>query len=421
MPDYRDRLHSAVVMTSPDGAVFTPKWRGDPRTQVKKIGIFNFPNVDGSIVQDLGVASMMYTLTLFFEGPNNDLESDAFMAALREKGKWEVVHPVHGLKKLQPLSFSPTDDPVASGNVTQVDTGWIEPLDLVALPSASELQAAILAQIEEVNEVAAEQLEQSTFQKLVSEIAEIRDAVLDVVASVQENLQAITDAAAEVTAAVEAIQRDINAVLDVIPLDILAIAGQLQELIELPARAIDSVQARLDAYGSFADDIALLSPSTPGTPSYNRVAVQELALTAVFCAVADVSSTGALQSRVEAVEVIEANQALLKDATDVLDATQTLFEGQAIDRQYFSQSQSYSDSGKLNALTVAYLLRSLFDLKTEKRFILDRERNPVMVTIEEYGSVGEKDANVDFFNDTNKIEENEFVVMPKGRELVVYI
>lgn len=421
MADYRDRLHSAVVMTSPDGAVFTPKWRGDSRTQAKKIGIFNFPNVDGSIVQDLGVASMMYTLTLYFEGPNNDLESDAFMAALREKGKWEVVHPVHGLKKLQPISFSPNDDPVTSGNVTQVDTEWIEPLDLVALPSASELQAAILAQIEEVNEVAAEQLEQSTFQRIVAEIAEFRAAVLDVVASVQENLQAISDFSAAVTAEIEAIQRDINAVLDVIPLDILAVAGQLQEMIQLPGRAIDSVQARLDAYAGFADDLGLMSPSTPGTPSYNRVAVQELALTAVFCAVADTSSTGVLTSRVEAIEVIETNQALLKDATDVLDATQSLFEGQAIDRQYFSQSQSYSDSGKLNALTVAYLLRSLFDLKTEKRFVLDRERNPVMVTIEEYGELGDGDINLDLFLESNAIEDNENLIMPKGRELVVYV
>lgn len=421
MADYRERLRPNIQLTSPDGAVFTPKWRSDPRTQAKKIGIFNFPNVDGSIVQDLGTVSMMYTLTLFFEGPNNDLDSDAFMAALRERGKWEVIHPVHGLKKLQPLSFSTNDDPVNSGNVTQVDTEWIEPLDLVALPSASELQAAIRAQIETVNEVAAEQLEQSTFQRIVAEIAEFRAAVLDVVAAVQDRLAAISDFAADITAEIEAIQRDINAVLDVVPLDIIAVAGQLQELIQLPGRAIESVEARLDAYQGFAEDLGLLSPSTPGTPSYNRVAVQELALTAVFCAVADVSSTGALQSRVEAVQVIEANQALLKDATDALDASQTLFEGQPIDRQYFSQSQSYSDSGKLNALTVAYLLRSLFDLKTEKRFVLDRERNPVMVTIEEYGSLGDGDINLDLFLESNKIEDNEHLIMPKGRELVVYV
>ena len=105
----------------------------------------------------------------------------------------------------------------------------------------------------------------------------------------------------------------------------------------------------------------------------------------------------------------------------MLDATQSLFEGQPIDRQYFSQSQSYSDSGKLNALTVAYLLRSLFDLKTEKRFVLDRERNPVMVTIEEYGELGEGDINLDLFLESNAIEDNENLIMPKGRELVVYV
>lgn len=422
MADYRDRLRANIRLTSPDGAVFNVLWRGNEAPQSKKVGIFNFPKVDGSIVQDLGVSSTMYPLMLFFEGPNNDLEAQAFMAALRERGVWEVVHPVVGLKKLQPLSFSPDYQPVTSGNVTQIDTEWIEPLDISALPSAAELQAAIKAQIEELNEVAAEQLELSTFQQIASDIAAFRAAVLDAVALVQSNLQAISDFAADITAEIAAIQRDINAVLDVVPLDIIAVAGQLQELIQLPARAIDNVQARLDAYGGFADDISFsLTPDRPGTDSFNRVAVQELCLTAVFAAVSEVSSTGVLTSRPEAVEVIDGNVGLFDDATNTLDASQSLFEAQPIDRQYFSQSQSYQVSARLNALTVAYLLRSAFDLKTEKRFILDRARNPVMVALEEYGSAGENDINIEFFVDSNKIQGDEHLMMKKGRELVVYI
>jgi hypothetical protein len=421
MADYRDRLRENIQLTSPDGAVFTPRWTGNPRSQSKKIGIFNFPNVNGSIVQDLGTTGTTYAFTLYFEGPNNDLESDAFMAALRERGVWEVIHPVHGLKKLQPVSFTENTDPVKSGNVTQFDTEWIEPLELAALPSASELQASIAAQIETVNEVAAEQLEQSTFQKIAAEIAAFRDAVNNVVSAVEDNLQALSNFAADIAAEIEAIKRDIDNVLSVVPLDVISLAGQIQELIQLPARAIDDIQTRLDTYENFAEDLGLISPDTTGRDSYNRVAVQECALTAVFCAVADISSTGSLTSRSQAVQVIEANQKLFSDAIDVLDSTQELFEGQPIDRQYFSQSQSYSDSGKLVSQTVAYLLRSLFDLKTEKRFTLDRNRNPVMVTIEEYGSLGEGDINLDLFLESNQIEGNEHLIMPKGRELVVYV
>jgi len=107
--------------------------------------------------------------------------------------------------------------------------------------------------------------------------------------------------------------------------------------------------------------------------------------------------------------------------TNNLDASQVLFEGSSIDRQYFSQSQSYSVAARMNALTVAYLLRAAFDLKVEKRFVLTRARNPVTVTIEEYGSLGKDDLFLDLFNASNKIQGNEFIMMTKDRELVVYV
>ena len=418
---YLDRLRPDIQLTSPDGTVFIALWRGNESSHVKKIGIFDYPGVAGSTVQDQNIKSATYPLTLHFEGPDNDLTAKQFTDALKEKGVWEVVHPVLGLLKLQPLSFTPDWQPVTSGNVTTVDTEWIEPLDLVVVPSVPELQAAVAAQIEEVNEVSAEQLEDNTFQDTAEEVGGIRSAVKDVVAAVEEKLEAVSDFAADITAEMLAIKRDIDAVLAVVPMDIIALAGQIKELIQLPARAIQDVGARLDAYKGFAISAGLLSPDTPGTASYNRVAVQEAALTAAMGAVADVASTGDLLSRTEAVGVIEDVLALFDDVTNNLDASQVLFENSAIDAQYFSQSQSYSVAARLNALVVAYLLRAAFDLKVEKRFVLTRARNPVMVTIEEYGSLGEDDLLLDLFLTSNLIQGDEFMIMPKGRALVVYV
>ena len=418
---YRDRLRPNITLTSPDGTVFTALWRGNERAQAKKVGVFNFPNVDGSIVQDLGVSSATYTLSISFEGPDNDLTASQFFAALKEKGVWKVVHPVHGELKLQPLSFTPSDQPVTSGGITTIETEWIEPLDLAVIPSAPELQATVASQTETVNDISASQLSDNSFQETAAETASFRAAVLDVVANAESHLESVSDFSASITSEIEAIKRDVDAVLAVVPLDVIAVAGQLQAMIQLPARAIQDTQARLDAYKNMAVGVGLMSPDTPGTPSYNRVAVQELALTATVGAVADVASTGTLLSRTEAVGVIEDVLTLFNDITDNLDASQVLFEGSAIDVQYFSQSQSYSVAGRLTALTVAYLLRAAFDLKVEKRFVLTRSRNPVMVAMEEYDGPGEGDANINFFNDTNKIEDNEFIMMPAGRELVVYV
>ena len=338
---YRERLRSNIQLTSPDGTVFTALWIGNESPQSKKVGVFNYPGVNGSTVQDLGTSSTTYPLTLRFAGDDNDLEAVAFMAALKEKGVWEIIHPVLGSLTLQPLSFTPDWQPVTSGGITQIETEWIEPLIDSALPSTVELQGTVAAQITALNSTASDQLNNNSFQESAAEVAGFRAGTLDVVANVESWLESISDSSATISAEMTAIKRDIDVVLAVIPLDVIAVAGQLQQLIQLPGLAIRDTQARLDAYGNFAEGVGLMSPDTPGTPSYNRVAIQELALTATFGAVADISSTGDLLSRSEAVGVIGTNLALFTDSTNVLDATQSLFETQAIDRQYFSQSESY--------------------------------------------------------------------------------
>ena len=418
---YRDRLRPNITLTSPDGNIFTALWRGNESNHGKKIGISDYWKVPGSTVQDGNIKSATYPLTLQFVGPDNDLNAIQFIKALSESGVWKVIHPILGEKKLQPMSFTPDWQPVTSGGITTIETEWIEPLDLAVIPSAPELQATVASQIETVNDISASQLSDNSFQETAAETASFRAAVLDVVANVESHLESVSDFSASITSEIEAIKRDVDAVLAVVPLDVIAVAGQLQAMIQLPARAIQDTQARLDAYKNMAVGVGLMSPDTPGTPSYNRVAVQELALTATVGAVADVASTGTLLSRTEAVGVIEDVLTLFGDVTDNLDASQVLFEGSAIDVQYFSQSQSYSVAGRLTALTVAYLLRAAFNLKVEKRFVLTRSRNPAMVAMEEYDGPGEGDANINFFNDTNKIEDNEFIMMPKGRELVVYV
>ena len=419
---YLERLREDIQFKSPEGNEFTALWRGNERTIPKKVAISRYPRVVGSSAQDLDADSMMYPIPIYFEGPDNDLEADAFMQAWKQRGVWEVTHPVNGLLKLQPLTATELTQPITEGNLTKINTEWMEPIDPAVVPSEPELQSRIASKIDEVNEVSAEQLEQSTFQKTAAEIGAFRQSVLDGVAVVQNTLQSVSDVSATITAEMESITRDINTVLAVVPLDMIAIAGQLQQLIQLPAQAIDNVEARLDAYQNLADQISFtLTPDTPTTSGYNKVAVQELCLTALFCAVSDVSSTGQLLSRTEAVGIMQGNLDLFNNATNVLDASQTLFDAQPIDRQYFSQSQSYVVSASLNALTLAYLLRSAFDLKVEKRFVLSAPANPVRIAMREYEGTGVGDINIDFFMETNKIEVAEFAMMPKGRELVVYV
>jgi len=82
---------------------------------------------------------------------------------------------------------------------------------------------------------------------------------------------------------------------------------------------------------------------------------------------------------------------------------------------------SFSDALRMEALTLSFLLRSTFDLAVEKTITLDRAENPVMFAMEAYGGPGENDSNIDLFYTSNKLTGNETILMPAGKQVVVYI
>lgn len=92
-----------------------------------------------------------------------------------------------------------------------------------------------------------------------------------------------------------------------------------------------------------------------------------------------------------------------------------------LDGQYFAQSNNYTRLQNTFALTMRYLLTQFFNLKTEKRFILKTARSPIEITITEYGSMGENDANYDLFIKSNNLCGNEVLLLPAGFECVVYV
>lgn len=416
-----DRLRISVKLTSPEGNIFEALWRGNPRSMDKKLGIFQYPKVKGDKIQDLDIGSARYPLTLFFTGENNDKESDRFFNACRERGVWTVVHPVKGSLSLQLISVSEAVNPVDSGNVTQFDTEWIEPLEDSAVPSLFQLRSTINNQIDEVNSTTSDQISSNVVQSTAAETVSFEASVNGIVASVDQFLAPLYELSSEVNAQISSIKRGVNALLSEVPLDVISIAGQIQSLIQLPALAIADVNARIDAYENFINGVLGISPDSAESKNLNVVSVQELALTSALASVAFVSSTGELSSRLQSIELVETNTNLFTSITDTLDLTQQLFENEFIDEQYFSQSESFADVVLLTAQTIAYLLRSAFDLSVEKRFVLEKMRAPIEITIKEYKTLGENDSNFDLFIESNGLKHNDILILPEGREVVVYV
>lgn len=414
-----DRLNENIELTSPEGSIFTAKWIGDPRTLTKKVGLFNFPKVKGTKGQDLDVTSDTYPLTLYFDGDDNDTEADEFWQSLKQNGKWEVVHPLYGVLFLQLISEARQDiQPVDSINYMAFSTVWMETLPDGTEVSLSQLSGEIDAQGILANIAAAQQFVDNVRRKTFAEVAAVTSSVAKVVNAVKKTIRIVTNFDV-VPDSIEAIIRGINSTLSEFPPDMSALAGQVQTLIRVGVIGQDNVKGSNDTYSNFAAEIATIQPTVADTEGLNTASVQELALSAANVAFGLSAVLPGNETRSQAVESANAVLAFFKDMTNLLDETQELYRSTPIELQYFSQSQSYTESQRMAALAARFLLLSATDLKIERRFILEVPRNFIEICATEYGNID--DATLDFFIETNELKNHEIRIIPALREIVVYV
>ncbi len=417
---WKDRLNPNLTLISPQGNIFEPLWSGNARSMEKKLGIFEFPKIKGLRIQDLDVGGVSYPLTFFFEGLDHDQEANKFFKACKERGLWEVNHPVRGSLSLQLVSVSEEIQPVISGNITQFNTEWLEPQEIDIVGPFPQVAAQIQAQTVFVNNSAANQLNNNILQDTAGFVKRIQTETNKLTQKITDGLKTLSGPVAEINSSIIAIQRSIQGVITQSVVDILALGGQIQQLIQLPSLVSTDIQVRLTTYGAMIADIFTLFPSDDDQESKNTISLHEVALSASIVAVAQIVSTGTLETRSQAVETMETVSQLFSDITDALDNVQDLFQAKTIDQQYFSQSDSFADSALITALGLQYLQQALFDLAIERRFILKSPRSPIEITITEYGNLGENDANFDLFIKSNQLQGNDILLLPAGREVVVY-
>jgi len=421
MSDHDERVRPEIKFISPNGDEFTAKWKNSTRSKSKKLAKFDYPNVVGTLVQDQDTTSPTYPLTFWFDGQTHDIQAERFWIAFDLRGKWEVIHPVHGLLELQPSTIEISDDPTGDSLRSRVDTEWIKSIDESRLISTAELNSIIDAEMNALNVTGSDQLIENINIEQAGPEADFKNSVGVTATQADSLLGPIARQNTEVFAQFNAVQSSLQDALQATVTDPLLIAAQIQNLIQLPSLAIKDIASRLQANLNFATSLFGLTPSTPSVGSRNTLAVQEIALTAVIAANAQIVSTGALKTRPEAINAALEIADQLTAITENLDAGQTIFDDSDIDAQYFSQSQSYASAVTITADAIRLLQQSTFDLLIEKRFKLKSESTPARVVIEQYGTLGEDDKNWDLFIESNELNDIELLLLPPGKELVVYV
>ena len=410
-----DRIREAAY-TSPSSVRLTFDYEDVRKSVDKKTTAFEFPDADGTYVQDLGHTGRRYPLRVFFWGDNYDTEADTFEAALLERGTGKLEHPIYGVVDVVPFgTITRRDDLKTAANQTIIEVTFWETIGLIYPASQTDPSSEVLTAVDEYNNAAAEEFAEITDLDSAVEQSSFKNTYQALLDSVKSNLQSIADTQDDVLKQFNAITDSINSSIDILVSEPLTLAFQNSIMIQAPARALTSIEARLDGYINLANLIITGDDNVavPGNDSTNSNDFHTNDLYASTYITGSIISVVNNQFTTKT-EALEAAEIILNQFADLI-----------VWRDANFQSLSEIDTGKsyqqlLEAVAIAagFLVEISFSLKQERRIVLDRNRTFIDLVAELYG---ETDDQYDFFINSNNLSGDEIKELPRGREIVFYV
>lgn len=438
---WQDRLREAAYR-SPNGTRTVFTFQDVSRVAEKKTSAFDFPDADGTLVQDLGRKGRRYPLRVIFAGNDHDLEADAFEQTLLERGAGVLEHPRYGQVDVVPFGeITQRDDLKTRANQTVIEVVFWATIGTAYPTGQADGAAQALAAVDQYQAAASEALEDALEVDTQFEEVTFRDQWDGFLDNVESALAEVAEVQEDVARQFKDINDSINRGIDVLVAEPLTLAFQTIALIKAPARAAAQIEARLNAYGDLASSIVNGSASRIGTgsagtpqviaPTNDNRAANELAsrevfaqgavagsVTATMTAAQSPEDEGGYDTQPQAIAAAEQLLAQFEQVTDWADNNYRALDGTNIEaRPVVDTGAAYQQLQEAVALAAGELVRLAFNLKQERRIVLDRARSLYDFVGEYYGDI---DANLDFFINTNELTGSEILELPKGRTVVVY-
>lgn len=407
MADWETRLREAAY-NSPNGERYTFQYEDVSESFDRQTTAFEFPDADGTFIQDLGNSSRRFPFKVIFWGENYDLEAVAFMEAVSEQGVGILEHPTYGVKNVVPFGTIKRTDALTTGsNQTTIEVAFWETVEetfgIQADPQGDTLNA-----LDAYGAATAEQFNGDMQLDTVASKAIAVGGYKSLLDKAKAGLQKVADAQADVSRQFDAIYNSIDSGLTTLISDPLTLAFQTVQLLQSPARALTSIQARLDAYGNLAAGIfGADSPTDSNAFHVNDLYASTYTSATVLSVVNNEFSTKS--------DAIGAADSI----TQLMDMLILWRDGNLDTLGIIDTGESYTTLQDAVSTAVAFLVEISFTLKQERTIILTRARTIIDLCAELNGSID--DITLNFFINSNNLTGSEILELPKGREIVYYI
>jgi prophage DNA circulation protein len=408
---WKDRLEgSELVITTGDGKEYRPSWMNAGYEVAFNVSFFDFKETAGTLVDRQEPQGKRYGIEIFFQGDAHLDQRDAFMESTNDKAAWKIFHPYYGSILVQPIRLF-VDNTVE--NVTRIAGEVFETISV----DAAKVSVSAPDKIAE-DKVTADAAFTASYDKdIPSPVAKDRTSMLAKVNGVYNSVSGFIKDNTDYSDFTNA-YNSANALINTTVFDTLAVLGQVQSLINLPAAFADTLRNRVNMFKFQMDEI------NGGVSSIIRMQDKKLyeftAGTALggllLASVTNIDNAYDTRPLVLAVidDIVTYHDAYMTN----LDSLQTATGGTLT--SYIPNPAAVTALSQLVSYTVNALLDIANDSKQERSILLEESSNIILLAKRFYGLLPD-DSTIEYFKETNRIGLSEILEIKKGRQIIYYV
>ncbi len=444
-----------AAYNSPNGTRQTFIYENVSRETDLKTAAFTFPEMDGALVQSLGLGGRAFPMKCFFTGAKCRKEADSFEKLLCERGHGVLEHPVYGKINVVPTGKIKRVDNLVDGiNEASVEVTFSETI-VDRDSSVSEIAAAdnLDAGMDEFEDSAVSDFADKIKTDSIEDKMQLQAVLKNQIDSTFKGVEKL--AAKDFLKKKEYLKwlKDAKSFLDGIENDTDKIGMYANEVartiiktVRLPSKIAMNALAKIAGYSSMIKDIVnnVKADAFGFKAVSNQYAATNLALGSMIASlsfgVAAATQEAGGNSNSNNTETTfsiggtisgsgNSNTGSFSSRAEVLEAAEQITELFSIYSKYVdtqNAKNAFIDTGDmyeklLNVVTISLkaLEETVFDLPVMRIIVLDRDRQLFELLAELYGADGFNRQD-QFIND-NKLTADEIVLIPMGREVRYYV
>jgi hypothetical protein len=437
--NYTDYAKRGLEYTTPSGEVFLPLFQKVATHRQRKFKSYAFVNVEGNLLQDMGMSSDRFKLRLWFIGNDHHIKAQKFLSALSERGYAKLTLPLDEKdhRVVLPIDIKQENDMVDFINRSVFEVEFREtlgaysepdaPLALTAVPGAS-LSDKIGALKESAKAGFADGLKSfadkipgaSLIKSLSAQVKKGLNFGGEWVNTIQDTFDDVRKIQSTLIKDFQAITTAIDQGADSFLESPLILASQIQSALNIPKFPL--FENLIGNYKGFIDGIQE-PPRSYGKNSNNQLHIQTIFGVSAVSALAVKTLSSEFQTREAAVDALDEVKEIYEAFATYLESQEAATAGLPLQQRFTVAPDVYTSLYEVIQGVTGGLEQSASNLPQSVEKTVTYPTTTLNIAAEYYPALfaSDQDAALKLVEDLSELQGSKIVLLERGDTFKVLI